>query len=221
MKLLAIAILLAAGTRTSAPVSFDAESVRVGELAITDLVLQMKETASGVILVSKGSVEPLSSPLSVSLAEERTLILEPGVRVSRLAAGFGLTVHNRRRVEIEVAGEKTIVVMPVTIEVTEAGWKVAGKEYAAKELTARRLQDDVDKDLNSLGDTAKRILNTTTKGPRTTTPGTTAQDDPSNRRGRGSKFRGGGGGIPNFYLTSDAFSSYTIQGLAHASPSGF
>jgi len=201
-------------------VSFDAESVRVGDAPVTDLVLQLKETPSGMLLVSKGSVEPLAQPISVSLSPDHNLVLEPGVRVTRVADGFALSVHNRRRIELEVEGEKTTVVMPVTIEVTKAGWKVAGKERGGNTLTARRLQDDVEQNLGNLGDSAKRILNSNPRTAPKPLVGNTPTTSNPGRMGFVRRisfpplFKG-------LYGNSAGFSQETILGLHHASPAGF
>jgi hypothetical protein len=218
MKLAALAVLLVAMAPAAAPVSFDAESFKVGDAAITDIVMQLKETPSGFVLASKGSVEPLARPVSVLLAPERTMVLEPGVRVSRVQDGFALSIHNRRRVEIEVAGEKTILVVPVTVEITGKGWKVAGREFETREITARRpQQDDVEQNLNQLVLSAKRIQDNP-KGK--AAPGQDTVD-----KGRGNDIRRRKP-IPEYFsngifASGDAFDSNAVTALLHASPTGF
>lgn len=216
MKLAVLACFLVAAAPRGVSVSFDAESVRVGDTAITETVLELREIPTGPILVSNQSVEPLASPLSVSVAPDRILVLEPGVRVTRVRDGFLLSVHYRRRVELEVGGDKTVLVLPVTIALTESGWKAAGEEHVGKTLTARRLQqDDVDQNLGSLGDSARRILNATPKGPRP--PGTSAASSrgPYNRRAAFPRL------FHDFFQYSEASSNEAILGLLHASPTGF
>jgi hypothetical protein len=220
MKLAALAVLLVPWVPTGVPVTFEADSVRVGDVAVTDLVMQLKETSSGFVLVSKDSVEPLAKPVMVSLALDHSIVLEPGVRVSRVQDGFALSVHNRRRVELEVAGEKTMLVVPVTLEITERGWKVAGKDFQTGQIAARRPeQDDVDQNLNQLGDSAKRILT-----PRS---GDVRKQEPPGKanKGQGSKIRKRKP-IPEYFsngifATSDAFDSNAVTALLHASPQGF
>ena len=149
------------------------------------------------------------------------MVLDPGVRVSRAQDGFALSVHNRRRVELEVAGEKTLFVVPVKVEITERGWKVAGREFEGGEITARRpQQDDVDQNLNQLGDSAKRIL---TK-PNAKSPPT---QDPNAKesKGRGNVIRKRKP-VPEYFTngifaTNDAFDSNAVTALLHASPTGF
>ena len=67
MKLAVLAVLLVPMVPAGAPVSFDSDSVRVGDVAVTDIVMQLKETPSGFVLASKGSVETLARPVSVPL----------------------------------------------------------------------------------------------------------------------------------------------------------
>jgi hypothetical protein len=221
MKLAVLAVVLVAMVPAGPSVSFDSESVRVGDESLTDVVMQLRETPAGFILASKASVEPLARPVSVALAPERTMVLEPGIRVSRTQGGFVLSVHNRRRIELEMAGEKTLLVVPVTVEITERGWKVAGREFEGVEIAARRpQQDDVDQNLNQLGDSAKRILtNPNAKAP--PKQDTTAKTI----RGRGNEVRRRRP-VPEYFgnglfATSDAFDSSAVTALLHASPTGF
>ncbi|HXX92400.1 MAG TPA: hypothetical protein VEN81_02125 [Planctomycetota bacterium] len=218
MKFVGLAVLLVAAAPEGAPVSFGPESVQVGESVVNDRAMQLRETPSGFVLASKGSVEPLGRPVRVSLGPDRLLALEPGVRVSRAEAGYILSVHERRRVELEVAGEKALFVVPVTLELTEAGWKVAGREFTGGELVARRpQQDDVDQNLDQLGNSAKRIL---------TSPGGKSkpkQEPQPRRRANGSRWRWP---VPQYFsiydfATSDAVDSSAVTALLHASPTGF
>jgi hypothetical protein len=218
MKLAVLAVLLVAAAPSGVSVSFDGESVRVGDSAVTETVLELRQVTAGPILVSKSSVEPLSQPVSISLTPDRTLVLEPGVRVTRVQDGFALSVHYRRRVELEVEGQKSVLVMPVTLALTDRGWTAAGQLWGGKVLTARRLQqDDVDQNLGNLGDSAKRILKATPKEPRPSTPIPMpgAGRNPFNHRMPFPRL------FQDFYENPEASSSEAILGLLHASPTGF
>jgi hypothetical protein len=102
--------------------------------------------------------------------------------------------------------------------VTASGWKVAGQEHAGRTLTARRLQqDDVDQNLGSLGDSAKRILNAGPKAtrPPAPVPGAGTSRSPYNRRAAFPRL------FHDFYQNAEASSEEAILGLLHASPTGF
>lgn len=223
MKLLALGAMVLALVPAAPSVSFESGSVRVGDEVISDTVMQLRDTSAGHILVSGNSVEPLARPLSIALSADRSLVLEPGVRVERSNGTYTLSIHSRRRIELEAEGEKIVLVAPVSFEVGEKGWKVAGKEYPVRMLAARRQQDDVDQNLNQLNNSAKRIMNTPSgtqqnpPGPNPPAPPKKPAPAPFAHHHRGL--------IPpisfNLFLGNTATDSNAISVMTHTSPIGF
>lgn len=160
MKLIIGSLILAALVVPSAPVKFEAGGVRVGDALLSGAALELREVGAGSVLASASVVESLSSAITVEVAQGRTLVLEPGVRVSRAKAGFALSTHAGKA--LKLAGVEFTVVSPASFTITEKGWDFgAGKVFAGAELRASLQaatppQDPTDVDLETMRRAAER-----------------------------------------------------------------
>lgn len=156
MSLIAALFLLANGGAAPAA-SFEAGGVRVDGTLVTGAGLQVKDLASGLLLVSGSVVEPLSAEISLS-ADGRTMTLSPGVRVTRTAAGYELSLHGPKRVALTLGGERHVLLAPLTVKAAAGGWDLgSGLVRAGQELAAAPDQDDVDSNLNKLNQSSQKI----------------------------------------------------------------
>jgi hypothetical protein len=158
MRLICIAALLAS---SASPVAFEADGVRLDGVVVKDAVLQLKDSGAGYVLASKSALETLSAPLRVEAAPGRFVTLNPGLRIARgETEGFVLTAHGRKRLELTLGSEKSILMLPLPVVPTEKGWRVAGRDVEAKEIAAKRVpQDETDQYLNQLNAAANRLRN--------------------------------------------------------------
>ncbi len=160
MKLIVGSLFLAALVAPSAPVKFEAGGVRVGDVLLSGAALELREAGAGSVLASASVVESLSSAVTVEVAQGRSLILEPGVRVSRVKEGFALSTHAGKA--LKLAGVEFAVTTPASFTITEKGWDFgAGKVFAGAELHASLQQpappqDSTDSDLEAMRRAAKR-----------------------------------------------------------------
>ncbi len=153
MKMSLAAVVLLALAAPGPDARFDADGLRIGEALVKGAALDLRETPGGLLLASGEAVEPLSSTLSLALAADRTLLVEPGVRASRAPEGVVLTTHAGRPLQV---GER-VVEGPVAVKATAAGWNVAGTDVEGRELHARLAQQDPDRNLESMREAARRI----------------------------------------------------------------
>ena len=79
-------------------VRFEAEGVRVGGALIRGAVLELQGAGAASVLASGSSLEALSAAVDVEVASGRTLILEPGVRVTRAEDSYRFGAHGHRKI---------------------------------------------------------------------------------------------------------------------------
>jgi hypothetical protein len=77
----------------AAPVSYEANGVRVGGELVSGAALQVKGLDSTSLLVSGSSVENLGPAVDVSLDAQHALRLDAGLRLERAAQGFVIRSH--------------------------------------------------------------------------------------------------------------------------------
>jgi len=150
VKLLAIAAL-AALLAPKADVRFEAEGLRVEGVLVTGRVLEVKNAGSAVLLASGSSVEALKSSLDIVLSEERTLVLDPGIRVSRTGDGYRFTSHRAGPIKFSVSEETISLDAPVAVSVTAEGWRIGDRSYVGRTLQASvQGQDDAESNLDKM-----------------------------------------------------------------------
>lgn len=151
---LAAVALLAPGP----DVRFEENGVRVGDGLVTGQILGLKESGPHLVLVSGSAVESLGTSLPVAVAPERTLLLEPGVRVSRTDKGYTLSTHGRRFVGLRAGELRLVLESPVALSITEKGWAFGeGRELEGATLAASLQQEQPDQDLESMKESARKI----------------------------------------------------------------
>lgn len=161
--LLLLSVLLA----PEAPITFDRDGVRVSGELVRGAALELRNVEGGVVLASSSLVEPLSGALVIETAG-RTLVVEPGVRASRLDGAVRLSSHGKTL--SLVSGDTTVAAgTDVTVRAIETGWDLGnGKTLAGTELrvglqddppaAAKPAQDDsTDDDLDAMRRAARRI----------------------------------------------------------------
>lgn len=149
MKLIALIplVFLAPG----AGVRFERDGVRVGDALVRGSSLELKTAAGSALLASGSSVEALAAGLEISLAPDRTLTLDPGLRVTRVEDGYRFASHGGGAIRFEASGAATAAASPVLVSVTAEGWKVGGKTIAGASLRAGvRNQDDAESNIEKM-----------------------------------------------------------------------
>ncbi|MEK7469164.1 MAG: hypothetical protein AAB074_17455 [Planctomycetota bacterium] len=114
--------LLAAAASVS-HVDFTADGVAVGGKPVTQEALQLREANGSTVLASRNKVEALSGVIEVSLAGDRKIMLEPGVRLGRAGEAWEVSTHGMRRVELTTTGGSMIVASPVRLTAADGGWR--------------------------------------------------------------------------------------------------
>jgi hypothetical protein len=161
MTLATLFLLLSVGGETPAAATFEAGGVSVDGALVRGTALSVREGAGRLLLVSGASVEPLSAEAVIS-AEGRTMSVAPGVRVTRAADGYVLSVHGRKRVAVTLGGERHALLAPVTVKPAAGGWDLgSGLVRQGQELAAAPDQDDVDSNLNKLNQSSQKIQKAT------------------------------------------------------------
>lgn len=103
------------------------DGVRVGSDLVTGPALRVVDS----VLVSGTAVEPLSREIAVFVAENRSLVLEPGVRLRLDGAGaLKLVAHAGRPLAIRGA----LIAAPASLAVDAGGWIVEGRRFEGTEL---------------------------------------------------------------------------------------
>lgn len=129
------------------PVAFEAGGVRVDGVLVSGTLPEVR----GLLLVSGSFVEPLAAPVAVAVAPGRSIVVEPGVRLSRVADGFELTAHLRKKVLVTAGPESFAVPCPAAVHPLEKGWSLGvGRPVLADSITVSQAQDDADKNLKDL-----------------------------------------------------------------------
>ena len=150
MKLLAIAALTAL-LAPKADVRFEADGLRVDGALVTGTVLELKSAGASALLASGSSVEALTSSLEIALAAERTLVLEPGLRVARVEGGYRFTSHRAGAIRFAAAEETLSVAGPVLVSATPEGWQIGDRKVAGSRLQAGvQGQDDAESNLEKM-----------------------------------------------------------------------
>ena len=150
MKFLALAAL-AALLAPEADVRFEADGLRVDGALVTGRVLELKGAGSSALLASGSSVEALTSSLEIRLTADRTLVLEPGLRVARAEGGYLFTSHRPGTIRFRASEESVAVAGPVRVAATPEGWQIGDRTLAGARLQAGVPgQDDAESNLNKM-----------------------------------------------------------------------
>lgn len=150
MKLLAAAVL-AALLAPRADVRFETDGLRVDGVLVTGQVLELKGAGSSALLASGSSVEALTSSLEILLTPDRTLVLEPGLRVTRAEGGYRFTSHRAGPIRFWTPEESVAVAGPVLVAETPEGWQVGDRRLAGARLQAGAPgQDDAESNLKKM-----------------------------------------------------------------------
>ncbi len=131
-----VAALLAVATTVST-VSFESDGVRVGTSVVKDSTLQLRETEGGAVLASANCVESLTGGTAVSVGGERSITIEPGVRLTRVENGWRLSTHGSATLSLTTASGAVSVPSPAVVTASETGWTLAtGETLEGTELAA-------------------------------------------------------------------------------------
>lgn len=155
MHLLLLSLLLGG----EPPARFEADGLRLGAALVADPTLSM--TPDGRLLASRTQLESLGAPVPVDLGRGKTLVVHPGLRVERAAAGVVLRARLGRRIALTIGGERTVLASPATLD---------GRDWAVAQADAAPAQDDVDANLKKMQDAAKKAQETPPPPPATTPP---------------------------------------------------
>lgn len=137
MKAIAATFVLLFGF--SDAVRLDSTGVWVNDSCVQGPAMQLRETSTGPLLASASAVEPLATPLSVAIPPDRTLVLEPGVRLEKTAEGYLLSTHGDQKIHITGEAREIELQSPVVLCLTQVGWEVGSTTFAAKDLLIRAL----------------------------------------------------------------------------------
>ena len=161
------------------------------------------------VLITSSVTVPLTHTAALTLSTDRTLNLDPGVRMTRIENGYSLATYDGKNINLELGAEWVALPSPSTIRLTDSGWDLGtGKTYRSSVLTAHRaVQDDTDSNLKSMQDSAKKLK----------TKSNESQDE--KKSGKKSHLRRLFGEDP--MATAELFNSEAIQQLTHLSPNGF
>ena len=135
-----LALLLA-----GADARFEPAGVRFGDVLVSGAVLELRAGA----LVSGNVVEPMTEIVRVEAGSSLTLILEPGVRASRVVEGIRLSVHAPARLRMST-GETAESVL---VAKTEAGWSHTGEIR----VSVQGQQEDPDAALRAMQESARKM----------------------------------------------------------------
>ena len=112
--------------------AFESGGVRVEGSLIQGPVLQVKEVGGRMMLVSGAVVEAIGGELHVTVAADRVLVLEPGIRATRRDDGILLSAHGKRSF---ILGDHAVA-GPTLISVSAEGWTWAEISIKSNELRA-------------------------------------------------------------------------------------
>lgn len=150
MKLLAFAALTAL-LAPKADVRFEADGLRVDGALVTGQILELKGAGPSVLLASGSSVEALTSSLEIQMAAERTLVLEPGIRVARVDGGYQFTSHRAGNIRFSSSEGAVSAAGPVLVSATPEGWQIGDRKVAGARLQAGvQGQDDAESNLDKM-----------------------------------------------------------------------
>jgi len=147
VKLFVLAALVASGS----DVRFETDGLRIDGALVTGRVLEVKNAGPAMVLASGVAVEALTSTVAVELAPERTLTLEPGVRVSRAGEGYKFSSHRTGPIRFSAGEESFTLDVPVVVAATAEGWQVGDRKVAGRALQAGvPAQDDAERNLDRM-----------------------------------------------------------------------
>ncbi len=156
---LLVALLASVGAASEEPVSFRAEGLVLSGAPVADPSIQLRSGPTGLLLVSRTVVEPLEASVAVAIGAGLTIVVEPGVRLARVGAGFELSAPLKKKVRIAAGPEAFIVLSPASVGTGPDGWLLGvGRPVEAPSITvSQAAQDDADKNLKELEKAAKAI----------------------------------------------------------------
>lgn len=149
MKLIALASLVLLAP--SAVVRFERDGVRVGDALVRGSVVELKNERGAALLASGSSVEALTSSLEIEITAERTLTLEPGLRVTRVEGGYRFASHRDRAIRFAASGVTVAAASPVLVAVAAEGWLVGDRALSGAALQAGvQNQDDAESNIEKM-----------------------------------------------------------------------
>jgi len=153
--------------------------------------------------------DALTSPQTLTLAPDRLLVLEPGIRAIKTEFGYSLATYDGAKVDLVGAGGPVALLSPAPLRLSAKGWDLGNGTLASSPvLTARRhTQDDTDTNLKSMQESARKLKE----------KNELAQKNAPIIH----KFRVRWLYQENPNPTSELFNSQAIQQLTHVSPIGF
>ena len=134
MKLAVLALLSLLVPK--ADLRFDADGLRVDGALVKGEVLELKSAGSSLLLASGSSVETLAPSLEIDLGADRTLVLDPGIRVSRAEGGYRFAAHRSGSLRFSSSKESIAVDGPVTVTISAEGWTVGDRSLMGHKLQA-------------------------------------------------------------------------------------
>ena len=127
MNVIATLVLL-----LSPDAAFEADGLRIEGSLVQGPVLQVREVGGHMMLVSGAVVEATGGELYVSVALDRVLVLERGIRATRQENGVLLSAHGKRSFILGDHG----VAGPTLVTITAEGWRMAETSIKGTELRA-------------------------------------------------------------------------------------
>lgn len=155
MKLIAVAVLALLAFRPD--VRFEGEGIRIGDALVQGTVLELKGSGAAPLLASGSTIEPLSACIDVEVAPERTLTLEPGVRVTRVEGGYRFSTHENRKIRFASSGGTITAACPVVAAVTAEGWMLGDQKLVGPALRAGVEKQDEESNLDRMKQSADRM----------------------------------------------------------------
>ena len=150
MKLLALAALTAL-LAPETDVRFEADGLRIAGAVVKGQVLELKDAGSAVLLASGSSVEALTSSIDIDLAADRTLVLDPGIRVTRTDGGYRFTTHRTGSIRFSASEQSVALAGPVLVAATAEGWQIGDRTVVGRRLQASlQGQDDAETNLDKM-----------------------------------------------------------------------
>jgi hypothetical protein len=158
MILKLIALLSLAILSSNPPVRFESDGIRIGDALLRGQVLELKSVGSAALLASGSSIEALTETLPVEAAAGRQLLLEPGLRVTRVEEGFRIASHGNRGIKVTAGAEIVMAASPVRVTPTPEGWIIGDRKVEVPALRAGlQAQDDVDSNLDKMKNPSEKL----------------------------------------------------------------
>jgi len=156
LKLIALASL---GFLASHPVvRFEGDGVRIGDALVRGDVLELRSAGAAALLASGSALEALTETLPVEIAAGRQLLLEPGLRITRVDGGVRVAAHGNRGIKFAAGAEIVLSTSQVLVTATPEGWTIGDQKLAGPALRAGlQSQDDVDSNLDKMKDPSEKL----------------------------------------------------------------